>query len=114
MIEPWNLPITADLQECIKVFKKMDETLELSRSSIGSKKRPPLGLIYSDDTEGMLPEIGGGLSVALARAFKIIDPGLKHPHSEHSGSRQSDFQPVAVAQASQTRPVANKAGAFDY
>ncbi len=30
----------------------------------------------------MFPNIGGALSVALARAFKIIDPGLKHPHSE--------------------------------
>jgi hypothetical protein len=25
----------------------------------------------------------GGLSVALARAFKIIDPNLKNPATEH-------------------------------
>jgi hypothetical protein len=27
--------------------------------------------------------IAGGLSVALARSFKIIDPLLKHPHTAH-------------------------------
>jgi hypothetical protein len=30
-----------------------------------------------------LPAIAGGLSVALARAFKIMDPELKHPVTEH-------------------------------
>ena len=37
IIEPWNVPITAGLQECIKVFEKMDETMNCSRSSIGSR-----------------------------------------------------------------------------
>jgi hypothetical protein len=83
IIEPWNVPITAGLQECINAFKTIDETIELQPILDRLEKQPPLGLIYSDDTEGMLREIGGGLSVALARAFKIIDPELKHPHSEH-------------------------------
>ncbi len=77
------MPITAGLQECINAFKKMDETIELQPILDRLEKQPPLVLIYSDDTEEMLREIGGGLSVALARAFKITDPGLKHPHSEH-------------------------------
>jgi hypothetical protein len=42
-----------------------------------------LDLAYSDDTESRLPEVVGGLSVALARAFKIIDGDLKNPQSEH-------------------------------
>ena len=100
IIEPWNVPITAGLQECIHVFNKMDETIELQPILDRLEKRPPLGLVYSDDTEGMLPEIGGGLTVALARAFKILDPALKHPHSEHWDRGEPDFQPVAVAQAS--------------
>jgi hypothetical protein len=83
LIEPWNVPITAGLQECIRVFDKMDETIELQPILGRLEKRPPLGLVYSDETEGMLPGIGGGLTVALARAFKILDPGLKHPNSEH-------------------------------
>ena len=61
----------------------MDETIELQPILDQLEKRPPLGLVYSDETEGMLPGIGGGLTVALARAFKILDPGLKHPNSEH-------------------------------
>jgi Domain of unknown function (DUF1931) len=35
------------------------------------------------ETEARLPEIAGGLSLALARMFKIIDPDLKNPQSEH-------------------------------
>ena len=35
------------------------------------------------ETEARLPSIAGGLSVALARAFKIIDLSLQNPSSEH-------------------------------
>jgi hypothetical protein len=28
----------------------------------------------------MLPELAGGLSVALVRTFKVIKPELKNPH----------------------------------
>jgi hypothetical protein len=34
-------------------------------------------------TEARLPEIAGGLSLALARTFEIIDPDLRNPQSEH-------------------------------
>jgi hypothetical protein len=34
------------------------------------------------ETEARFPEIAGGLSVALARSFKIIDPNVKNPQSE--------------------------------
>jgi Domain of unknown function (DUF1931) len=45
--------------------------------------RPALDLVNSEETEGQLPVIVGGLSVALARAFKIIDPDLKNPQTKH-------------------------------
>ena len=35
------------------------------------------------ETEAQLAGIAGGLSLALARSFKIIDPGLKNPDTEH-------------------------------
>jgi hypothetical protein len=38
---------------------------------------------YSDDLYAMLPEIVGGMSVALGRTFKIIDPELKNPQTSH-------------------------------
>jgi hypothetical protein len=31
------------------------------------------------ETESRLVEIAGGLSVALARAFTLIDPGMRDP-----------------------------------
>jgi hypothetical protein len=34
-------------------------------------------------TEDQLPVVVGGLSVALARAFKIIDGDLKNPATRH-------------------------------
>ena len=46
-------------------------------------RHPPLDLDYADDTKARFPEIVGGLSVALARSFKILEPGLKNPQTEH-------------------------------
>jgi hypothetical protein len=40
-------------------------------------------LPLSDETEAELPAIAGGIGVALARLFKILDPKLKNPQSEH-------------------------------
>ena len=40
--------------------------------------RPPLHLAISAATEDNLAEIAGGLSVALARTFRLVDPHLKH------------------------------------
>jgi hypothetical protein len=37
----------------------------------------------SDETESRLPDVVGGLSLALARTFKIIDPEVKNPQTEH-------------------------------
>lgn len=42
-----------------------------------------LDLEYRDDLTAMLPGLAGGISVALARSFKIIDPNLKNPLTEH-------------------------------
>jgi hypothetical protein len=83
VIEPFDLPITKGLQESIHAFKKIDEQVELRPILDQLTARPPLDLAYGEDTEGRLPELLGGLSVALARAFKIIDGDLKNPQTEH-------------------------------
>jgi hypothetical protein len=44
---------------------------------------------YSAETEPRLPAIAGGLSVALARTFKIFDSHLKNPGTE---DRERAFQ----------------------
>ena len=82
IIEPYDLPITKGLQECIHAFREIDEEIELQPILDRLAARPPLELAYSDETEARLPAIAGGLSVALARSFKVVDPHQKHPHGE--------------------------------
>jgi Domain of unknown function (DUF1931) len=83
IIEPFDLPITKGLQESIHAFKSIDEQIELRPILEQLTTRPPLDLAYGEDTEARLPEVVGGLSVVLARAFKIIDGDLKNPQTEH-------------------------------
>lgn len=83
IIEPFDLPITKGLQENIHAFRNIDEQIELQPIIDYLTARPPLDLAYSDETEGGLPEVAGGLSVALAHTLKILDSKLKNPGSEH-------------------------------
>jgi hypothetical protein len=83
VIEPWDLPITKGLQETIHDFRGMAEVAEVRPMLEQIVAIPPQELAYSEETEGRLPEIAGGLSLALARAFKIIEPRLKNPQTEH-------------------------------
>ena len=83
IIEPFDLPITKGLQESIQDFRKLDEEIELQPILDSLTARPPLDLAYSADTEAQLLCVAGGLSVALARAFRIIDPDLKNPQGRH-------------------------------
>ena len=82
IIEPWDLPITKGLQESIHDFRELDEEIELAPLLGRLAARPPLDLIPSEETQGRLPGIAGGLSVALALAFKIVDPKLPNPQTK--------------------------------
>ena len=83
IILPFDLPITKGLQECIHEFKHMDLEIELRPILDHLTARPPLDFGYSDETEKRLPSVAGGISLALARSFKIIDPEVKNPRSHH-------------------------------
>lgn len=83
IVEPWDLPVTKGLQEALHVFKKMDEKIELAPILEHLAALPPLDLPISAETEARLPVVAGGLSVALARTFKVIDPALRTPHAPH-------------------------------
>ncbi|WP_246701485.1 DUF1931 family protein [Rhodopseudomonas sp. BR0G17] len=83
LIEPRHLPITAGLQECIEQFRKLNETIELVPILDRLAHRPPLQFSYSDDIEAMLPEVVGGLGVAVARTMKLVEPDLKNPQTRH-------------------------------
>lgn len=82
---PMDLPITKGLQESIHDYQDVDEDIQLTDILEELIRLPPLDLEYGDDLRGELPRIAGGVSVALARTFKIIDPGLKNPQTEHWG-----------------------------
>ncbi len=82
VVDPQDLPITKGLQECVHAFGKLQESDELNPILDHITARPPLDLALRDETEAMLPKISGGLSVALARSFKLIDPDIKNPATE--------------------------------
>ena len=83
LIQPIDLPITEGMQESIHRFKEIDETIELRPILDRLTARPPLDLELSEETEAELSAVGGGLSIALARTFKITNPDLKNPQARH-------------------------------
>ena len=82
IIEPWDLPITKGLQECMHQFRALDEEIELRLILEDLAARPPLAAALSQETQDDLPIIFGGISVALARTFKIVSSELKAVHTE--------------------------------
>jgi hypothetical protein len=83
IIEPHDLPITKGLQERIHEFEKLDQDIELGPILDQITAWPPLALSCSDETTARFPSIVGGVSLALARTMKIIDPEVKNPATEH-------------------------------
>lgn len=94
VIQPHDLPIGNGLQENIIRFRRMDQEIELKPILDHMANRPPLDKTLSDETEAELPNVVGGLSVAMAHMFKIIDPDLKNPHGEQWERLQRDFDEI--------------------
>jgi hypothetical protein len=63
--------------------RKLDEELELQPILEQLATYPPLDVSLSDETTACLPQLVGGLSLALARTFKVIDPAARNPQSAH-------------------------------
>ena len=83
IIAPQDLPITKGVQERMREFDKLDEAEEIRELLRQSVWRPPADVTFSEETEQLLPELFGGLSIALARSFRVIDPKLTNPSTEH-------------------------------
>jgi len=83
IVEPHDLPITKGLQESMHAFRKMDEEIELAPILAQLATYPPLDRALSEQTEQRLPLVVGGLSVALARTFPVLDPEVKNPQTRH-------------------------------
>ena len=83
VIAPQDLPITKGLQERMREFARMDEAAELRTWIQGSLRRPPDAVTCGEETEDVLVEVFGGMSLALARSFRLLDGQLKNPSTEH-------------------------------
>ena len=83
IIEPWDLPVTKGLQESMHAFERIEEEIEL-RPILESLAAQPAARCRAERRrpQARLPVIFGGISVALARTFKLIDAELKAVHSE--------------------------------
>jgi hypothetical protein len=82
VIDPWDLPVTKGLQESTHAFERMDEEIGIEPILGELAARPPLDVTLDEDTQARLPLIFGGITVALARTFRLIDAELKAVHSE--------------------------------
>ncbi|MDB5367984.1 MAG: hypothetical protein JWM77_3911 [Rhodospirillales bacterium] len=91
IIEPYDVPIPKGLQEDIHAFRRIDEDVEIQPILDQLALRPPLDRALSVETDARLPELAGGLVFALARLFKILDPQLKNPQSEHWDKAEQIF-----------------------
>jgi Domain of unknown function (DUF1931) len=83
VIAPQDLPITKGLQEQMRVFGRLEEAVELRRLLRDSLRRSPDDVTFGEETEDVLVEVFGGISLALARSFRIVDPQVRNPSTEH-------------------------------
>ncbi|GAS86648.1 DUF1931 family protein [Mycolicibacterium brisbanense] len=78
-----DLPITKGLQERMREFDKLEEAEEIRELLRQVVRQPPGDVTFAEDTEHLLPELFGGLSIALARSFRVVDATVSHPSTEH-------------------------------
>lgn len=106
VILPWDLPVTKGLQESVHAFERLEQEIELRPILESLAAQPPLDVTLADDTQAGLPLLFGGISVALARTFTLIDAELKAVHTAEWERTFSLFRLLILAgQARTTRMV---------
>ena len=93
VLQPWDLSITKGLQERMHEFEKIDVAIELEPILGHMAARPQLDVTLAEDTEARLPDIAGGLSVALGRSFKIVDTRLENPSTNRASFERPVIRP---------------------
>ena len=83
IVVPQDLPITKGLQERMREFDKLEEAEEIRELLRRVVRQPPGDIAFAEDTEQLLPELFGGLSIALARAVSAVDETVSNPSTEH-------------------------------
>ncbi len=87
-----DLPITEGLEAQINAFKELNEDLDLDGILEAITKMPPLKLAIGEDVEQELPNIAGGILMALTKTFKTLEPKLKNPQTEHWERAKAIFE----------------------
>jgi hypothetical protein len=83
VIAPQDLPITRGLRERMREFGKLDEADQIRELLRGTLRRPPDDVTFGEETEDVLTDVFGGISVALARSFRMVDPEVENPSTQH-------------------------------
>jgi hypothetical protein len=78
-----DLPVTKGLQERIHEYRKLGQHVDVGPFLARMAAWPQLDLALSEDVRDELPNVAGGLAVALAMSFKILDTRVRNPGSEH-------------------------------
>lgn len=82
IIQPSDLPLSVGLQDRIREFEQLAQEMPVEPILQQLATHPPLDAALRQDVEDRLPAIVGGLSVALAKCFAVIDPHRKNPGSD--------------------------------
>jgi hypothetical protein len=83
LVEYADLPITKGLQESIDRFEELDAEVELAPVLERITAWPQLDVGLTEGTRASLPRVAGGLCLALARSFRLMDPEVKNPQTKH-------------------------------
>ena len=83
VVQPGDMLLSAGLQHCIHRFRLMNAELQLTDHFKRLVGLPAIDLAYGAETETRLPEMAGGLCLALGQCFRILEDELENPQSEH-------------------------------
>jgi histone H3/H4 len=83
VIDSRDLPITKGLQESIHRWRRLQVGAEVRPMLEQIATRPPLDLEVAVDVDEMLPDLAGGVGLALGQTFRIIDPTSRNPATVH-------------------------------
>ncbi len=78
-----DLPVTKGLQERMREFDKLEEAQEIRELLRQVVRQPPADVTFADETAELLPELFGGLSIALAKTLRLVEPKVSNPSPEH-------------------------------
>src|ERR1700744_3372511 len=69
-----DLPITKGVQERMREFDKLEEAEEIRELLRQAVREPPGGGTRAEESEQLLPEVGRGVGLAVARSVRVVGP----------------------------------------